>query len=82
MFPLDGDESLRTEKQVVDLAAIVAVAAQQGPVVTEDAAKSGRDQLLACYPGRQDLLLVGYAVGRPGRARSLALLAADRKGAS
>src|SRR5450759_6011081 len=46
MLPLDGDEPLSAQENMVDLAATVTVAPQQRPVVTEDAAKPGCDYLL------------------------------------
>jgi len=66
VLALDRDQSRRSEEHVVDLAAAVAVAADQDPVVTEHPAELADDLLLASYPGGQ--LLFGGG-GRQHRFR-------------
>jgi len=62
VLALDRDQSRRPEEQVVDLAAAVAVAANQDPVVAEHPAELADDLLLAGYPGGQ--LLFGGGGGQ------------------
>src|ERR1022692_3427429 len=72
---LDGDESLRAQQKMVDLTAPVTVAPQQRPVIAEDAAEPGRNQVLALDSGLQDLLPIGDWPGRHGRSRDSTSLA-------
>ncbi len=52
------------EQQVVDLAAPVAVAADQRPLVVQDPGQPGRDQLFPLDPGHQDAHLVRVVPSR------------------
>src|SRR5216683_3341107 len=76
----NGDESLGAQQKVVDLAAPVTVAPQQRPVVTENAAKPARNQVLALDPSLQDLLPIGDLPGRHERFRNSPSLAPHGKG--
>src|ERR1022692_327359 len=55
VLPLDGDNALRAQQKMVDLAAAVTVSPQQRPAVIEHPAEACHDRLLACYPGREEI---------------------------
>ena len=59
VLALDRDQPGRPEQQVVDLAAPVAVAAHQHPVVPEHPAKLLDDVLLASHAGGEPAFRVG-----------------------
>jgi len=67
VLALDRDQPGRAEQQMIDLAAAIAVAAQQHPVVAEHAAELGRDLPFTGDPGPQDLFFVARCRG--GRRR-------------
>ena len=64
VLALDRDQPARPEQQVVDLAAPVAVAADQRPLVVQDPGQPGRDQLFPLDPGHQDAHLVRVVPSR------------------
>ena len=77
VLALDGNKTWRTDQQVVDLTAPVAVAAQQDPVITEYPAELPDDLLFAGHSGLEPFFevtarLSGAAPGRrqSGRRRS------------
>jgi hypothetical protein len=66
VLALDGDQSVRAEQQMVDLAAPVAVAPDQRPFVVQNASQPTGHQLLTFDASHQDFLLVS---GRSGGMR-------------
>src|ERR1700730_356424 len=77
---LDGNESLGAQQKVVDLTAPITVPPHQRPVITENAAKPGRNHVLALDPSLQDLLPIGDSAGRHERSRNSPSLAPHGKG--
>lgn len=66
VLAFDRDQARGAKQQMVDLAAPVAVAPDQRPFVSQNAAEPAGHQLLTFDAGHQDFLLVGQ---RPGGTR-------------